>query len=77
MAENWLVGRKEISSYMHVSWDTVQYWRRDHGCPIYTTPGGRPSAFAHELDQWLISRSKEKEEREGRTPIVPAEGSAT
>jgi hypothetical protein len=58
MAESWLVGRKEISHYMHVSWETVRIWRREHGCPVRTGPGGRPAAFAGELDQWLVSFSR-------------------
>lgn len=55
MAESWLIGRKEISQHMNVCWDTVRRWKRDHGCPVHVGPGGRPAAFAHELDRWLVS----------------------
>ena len=58
MAESWLVGRKAISDYMNVCWDTVRKWRREYGCPIYKGPGGRPTAMADELDEWLVLRSR-------------------
>jgi len=66
MAEDWLMGRKEISNYMHVCWDTVKKWRREYDCPVYTSPGGRPTALARELDQWLIAGSREREGEKGR-----------
>ena len=62
MAENWLVGRKEIAHYMRVSWDTVRSWRRQYGCPVYMGPSGRPAAFSRELDQWLVSFSRSGEQ---------------
>jgi hypothetical protein len=65
MAESWLVGRKEISHYMHVSWDTIRTWRREYGCPVHTGPGGRPAAFAGELDLWLVSFSRGAEQDKG------------
>lgn len=64
MTESWLKGRKDIGNHMNVCWDTVRRWRRKYGCPVHVAPGGRPIALASELDRWLISFGREKENRE-------------
>jgi phage terminase Nu1 subunit (DNA packaging protein) len=62
MNDGWLVGRKEIMKYLGVSWDTVRKWKREHGCPIRSTPGNRPMAFKFELVRWadLYAENKNK-----------------
>ena len=58
MAESWLIGRKDISLHMGVCWDTVRKWKREYGCPVHVSPGGRPAALPGELDKWLVAFSE-------------------
>lgn len=61
MADSWIVGRKELRSYLRVSWDTIRKWRREYGCPIRVLPGGKPAALSWELDRWMVLYSKKKQ----------------
>ena len=59
-----LVGRKNISKYLDVHWDTVRRWKRKYGCPIHSRPGGRPVALIYELVIWLEVYSSRRDELE-------------
>jgi predicted site-specific integrase-resolvase len=57
----WLVGRKEICTYLRVSWQTIRRWKR-YGLPIQERPGGRPAAISTELDLWLVKFTENRKE---------------
>jgi hypothetical protein len=62
--QGWLVGRKEICAYLHITWQTVRKWKRYYGLPIRHRPGGKPFAIPGELDRWAELFDQKRQELE-------------
>jgi hypothetical protein len=58
------IGRKAISNYLHVSWDTILKWEKTRGFPILREPGCQPILSVHAVRIWEAQRRKELKSQE-------------